>query len=54
MGYVYDFGPDCGEVGITHLKAEAEQQRGYRQQLARHPDPRDPDYTGDPVGENEE
>ena len=41
---------DC-EDGLDELRLEAQAQRRHRNQLARHPDPRDPDH---PETDNEE
>ena len=37
----------CDECTVAELRAEATAQRRYLAALARHPDPRVPDYPGD-------
>ena len=44
----YEYDPYAGdEHQREDLLAERRCQQRYRAQLARHPDPRDPDYPGD-------
>ena len=45
--HLYDLPDDPYEDDIAELRQEAQARRRFSNALARHPDPRDPDWPGD-------